>query len=55
VFLSPGSHQITDLMPVEPEIGVQATTLSLKATIATPLGPIVKTWSVDAASHTLQL
>jgi hypothetical protein len=55
VFQSPGSHQITDLMPVEPEIGEQGSTLSLKATIPTPLGPIVKTWSVDAASHTLQL
>ena len=55
VFQSPGSHQITDLVSVEPEIIQQGSTLSIKATIPTILGPIFKTWTVDAESHMLRL
>lgn len=55
VFQSPGNHQITDLMPVEPDIFEQGSTINLKATILTPLGPIVKSWSVDAAASSLSL
>jgi hypothetical protein len=55
IFQSPGSHQITDLNPVEPLIQENGSTLILKATIPTPLGPVTKVWTIDATSHILQL
>ena len=55
VFQAPGSHQITDLQAVEPTVHIEGSCLVIAATIPTPLGPIHKTWSLDAASHTLQL
>jgi hypothetical protein len=55
VFQTPGSHQITDLQAVEPTVRSQGSCLVITASIPTLLGPIHKTWSLDAASHTLQL
>ena len=55
VFQTPGSHQITDLQAVEPTVHSEGSCLVIAATIPTPLGPIHKTWKLDAASHTLQL
>lgn len=55
VFQTPGSHQITDLQAVEPTVHIEGSCLVIAATITTPLGPIHKTWTFDAASHTLQL
>jgi hypothetical protein len=55
VFQSPGSHKITDLIAVEPEIREHDSILTLKAAIPTPLGPIFKTWSVDSSTHSLHL
>ena len=55
VFQTPGSHQITDLQAVVPTVYSQDSCLVIAASIPTPLGPIHKTWSIDAASHTLQL
>ena len=55
VFQTPGSHQITDLQAVEPTVHSQGSSLLITASIPTPLGPIHKTWTLDAASHILQL
>lgn len=55
IFQSPGSHQITDLSPVDPLIQENGSTLVLNTTIPTPLGWITKTWSINAVSHILQL
>lgn len=55
VFQTPGSHQITDLQAVEPTVHSQGSCLVIAASIPTPLGPIQKTWTLDAASHNLQL
>lgn len=55
VFQSPGSHQITDLQPVEPCLHNLGSFLVVTSTIHTPLGSILKTWTLDASSHTLQL
>ncbi len=55
VFQTPGSHQITDLQAVEPTVHSQGSCLVIAASITTPLGPIHKTWTLDAATHTLQL
>lgn len=55
VFQTPGSHQITDLQAVEPIVQSEGSCLVMAATIPTPLGPIHKTWTLDAATHTLQL
>ena len=55
VFQSPGKHQITDLMLTQPDIYQNGSILTLRADIPTPLGPITKTWSVDAFANTLTL
>lgn len=55
VFQPPGSHQITDLMAVEPEIIETGSGLRLKAIINTPLGPIIKSWYVDTVDNSLSL
>jgi len=40
---------------VEPTVHSQGSCLLIAATTPTPLGPIHKTWTLDAANHTLQL
>lgn len=55
VFQSPGRHQITDLVPVDPSICCKGSCLEIFATIPTSLGPIFKTWTINADNHTLSL
>ena len=55
VYQRPGFHQLTDLLPVDPEINVVGQLLTVCASIITPLGPITKTWTLDANDSTLTL
>lgn len=55
VYQAPGNHQITDLIPVEPEISLNGTCLKVSAVIDTLVGPIIKTWTVDSISSELKL
>ena len=53
VFQTLGAHQITDLQYVEPCIQTEGDCLVISAKISTPLGPIHKTWNLNAEKHTL--
>ena len=55
IFQSPGSHQITDLQPVDPSVHTQGNLLVLSTTIPTPLGPIYKSWTLNPENHSLEL
>jgi len=55
VFESPGAHKVTDLVPVEPKVVETEWGLEVSCVIATPLGPIAKTWVIDDESRKLTL
>ena len=56
IYQSPGHHQITDLLPCQPTISTnEDNILIIYSTIQTPLGLIIKQWSLDPISKDLYL
>ena len=55
VFESPGSHKVTDLVSVDPEIKLTEQGLKISCVIQTPLGPIRKVWLIDDEGRKITL
>jgi hypothetical protein len=55
VFESPGSHKVTDLVPVEPSVKETGAGLEISCAISTRLGPIEKTLLIDDEGQKLTL
>ena len=55
IFEAPGKHKITDLNNVEPDIMNLPNGIQVSAVIITPLGAIIKKWTIDRITGTLLL
>lgn len=56
VFQAPGTHQITDLSPIEPFLENDGDRhAGLMGTLPTPLGPIEKHWQIDLETACIRL
>jgi len=55
VFETPARPKITDLAPVEPQLGEEGGGLTVSSLVRTPLGDVEKIWRLDPEKGTLEL